>query len=188
MLDVQGEAKVSVFTTDIPTGPRAECFADFVSGEMDWGRREEMHNCMFDTWHRSTYLGGWGCLKLNLCPFKFAWCIKSAPLCKCSGQATSRAAGLVRRTYRNLRDCSQLYHPTIFLVRSKYCSSTRFPSLWGLKSQFITLWCLLHCCIVSSVWVKTAMFTHFKLFFPYVNEHTWEKPGQWKMEPQCCML
>jgi len=49
MLDVHGEAKVSAFTANIPTGPRAECFADFVSEETDRRRREEMHNCVLDT-------------------------------------------------------------------------------------------------------------------------------------------
>lgn len=51
MLDIQGAAKMSVFAANNPTGPRAECFADLVSGEMDERRREEMtHGIGAHTW------------------------------------------------------------------------------------------------------------------------------------------
>lgn len=41
---------------------------------------------------------------------------------------------------------------------------------------------------MSSVWVKSATFTHLKQIFTYVNEHTWEKTGAGKLSLRaaCC--
>lgn len=60
---MQGEAKISVFTANIPTGPRAECFADLVTAEVDQRRRVGMTPVIAA--HSQGYL------KLNPCLLNF---------------------------------------------------------------------------------------------------------------------
>lgn len=138
---------------------------------------EEMHSCVFDTCC-SMHLTSWGCFNSSQFCLMPSVCASLQMLWVGQRLSCWRGEMSIQKLQELLPTLSPNDNFGLFQI---------LPNLWGLKTQFINFWCRLQCCILSSVWVVTAMFSHFNQNFTDVNEHTWEKPGGWKIEPVHCM-